>query len=758
MAGEGLITEALERSIWKRMWSSLVGSLLLAPKDPVVTRELWLTNHARSRIAAPLLAGLGLGYLVLGSIAPGLWDAYPDPRLVAGMMAVFVLAAALTSLGLHLQRPDHASPGRVGSRAIIIGFLTFAAVWAGLMASLGQSGGRGGAVFIVFVYFAAAILYLPGWLAAAIYGLGLLVYLAAPPYSQTGAAQAVTINTIVLAALAWSISRLLFLSRVRSLAARDEIVRTNAELDREVAERKRIEQRRAERITSALYTIARGVHLTAGLEEFYRLVHASLAEVFDVDNFFIALYDKDENVIRFPYFVDELDEKPAPIDVGESGPLLGEVIRTGRTILFKEDGESNRPAFGGDGERGGVPARSWLGAPLRVRGEVIGALVVRSYTDPQSFDGGDAELLESIAHQLAVALERKRDEDALRESERRYRQLFTHMLSGWALHKIITDDSGRPVDYEFLEVNSAFEQITGLKGEEVIGRRATEIFPRIKDDDFDWIGVYGRVALEGGSIRFERRSPSSNRWLAVSVYSPTAGYFAAVFDDVSERRRAEEALRESHQRLVSILDGIQADICVIDFETREILFVNQHMKDSFGRDLVGKVCWTVFNHGVGPCPHCTNDLLVTPEGEPAGVVVWESKNDITGSWYRNQDQAIRWVDGRLVKLEVSTNIDDLKKAEEETLKAERLKGALETAGAACHELNQPLQVITGQLELALMDLPEGSPIRDRVASALAETERMGRITRQLNSLTGHETRDYLDGQRILDLDRSSEDD
>jgi PAS domain S-box-containing protein len=133
--------------------------------------------------------------------------------------------------------------------------------------------------------------------------------------------------------------------------------------------------------------------------------------------------------------------------------------------------------------------------------------------------------------------------------------------------------------------------------------------------------------------------------------------------EVAERKRAEEALEESHERLLTILDGIDADIYVADMETYAILFVNRHMRASFGEGLVGDICWEVFRGELGPCNHCTNDQLLDVDGNPAGLVVWEGQNPITGNWYMNYDRAIRWVDGRLVRLQVATDITERKEAE-----------------------------------------------------------------------------------------------
>lgn len=137
---------------------------------------------------------------------------------------------------------------------------------------------------------------------------------------------------------------------------------------------------------------------------------------------------------------------------------------------------------------------------------------------------------------------------ALRESESKYRSLFDNMINGFAYHQIIVDGNGKPVDYVFLEVNDAFEKLTGLKREHVVGKRVTEVIPGIEEDPADWIGKYGRVALTGEEMTFENYARLLNRWYSVSAYSPENGYFAAIFEDITERKQAEEALRKAHER------------------------------------------------------------------------------------------------------------------------------------------------------------------------------------------------------------------
>jgi PAS domain S-box-containing protein len=134
----------------------------------------------------------------------------------------------------------------------------------------------------------------------------------------------------------------------------------------------------------------------------------------------------------------------------------------------------------------------------------------------------------------------------LAESETRYRSLFTSMTEGFALHEIITDADGKPCDYRFLEINPAFERLTGMEREAVVGKTVRAVIPTIEGF---WIETFGQVALEGTPARFENYSAQLNRWYRVFAYRPAPGQFATVFADITEQKLTEEALRQSREDL-----------------------------------------------------------------------------------------------------------------------------------------------------------------------------------------------------------------
>jgi diguanylate cyclase (GGDEF)-like protein len=135
---------------------------------------------------------------------------------------------------------------------------------------------------------------------------------------------------------------------------------------------------------------------------------------------------------------------------------------------------------------------------------------------------------------------------------------------------------------------------------------------------------------------------------------------------------------QSYRSIATILDSLDALVYVSDLKTHEILFINAYGRAIWG-EAQGKICWQTLQAGqTGPCGFCTNALLLDSRGEPTGVRVWEFQNTVNQRWYQCRDQAIPWVDGRLVRMEIATDITDRMLAEEQ------LKAAKEQAERLAH--------------------------------------------------------------------------
>jgi PAS domain S-box-containing protein len=177
--------------------------------------------------------------------------------------------------------------------------------------------------------------------------------------------------------------------------------------------------KRAEVLQDAVYRIAQAADRSKRLEDFFPAVHAIIAEVMNVDNFYIALYDSESRQLSFPYYIDEADTQPAPSQPGKG--LTEYIMRTGESILVDlavHDDLIKR----GEIELIGNPSPIWLGVPLIVDSKVIGVMVVQHYSDAKAYGEREKRILEFVSSQVAMVINRKRSEEALRESEKQYRR------------------------------------------------------------------------------------------------------------------------------------------------------------------------------------------------------------------------------------------------------------------------------------------------------------------------------------------------
>jgi diguanylate cyclase (GGDEF)-like protein/PAS domain S-box-containing protein len=139
------------------------------------------------------------------------------------------------------------------------------------------------------------------------------------------------------------------------------------------------------------------------------------------------------------------------------------------------------------------------------------------------------------------------------ESENRYRSLFENMLEGFAHCEMLFDDRGCPIDFVYLDVNSAFGKLTGLSN--VVGKKFSEIVPGGKDSQPELFERYSRVALTSQPERFETEIKALGMWFSISAYGAGDGCFVATFDNVTERKRIEQALRKAEEKYRAIFEG-----------------------------------------------------------------------------------------------------------------------------------------------------------------------------------------------------------
>jgi PAS domain S-box-containing protein len=271
-------------------------------------------------------------------------------------------------------------------------------------------------------------------------------------------------------------------------------------------------------------------------------------------------------------------------------------------------------------------------------------------------------------------------EEKLRESEALYHSMFENMLDGFAYCRILFDDAGSPVDFVYLAVNNTFYTITGF--ENIVGKKATDAIPGIRESEPELFEIYGRVAITGKPERFEIYFSPLNKWLYVSAYQPKSGHIVAIFEDITERKEAEAVLREAQARTAAVLTGVADAFYSLDDEWRFVVVNPAAQRAPFGKsaaELLGKVIWDIYPSLVGtPTQQHYVDAV-----EKRSMLHHESRSLLNGRWYEV------FLYPRMGGLDVYLrDIDERKKAEEALHESEEtLRRAQEIAHLGSWELD-----------------------------------------------------------------------
>ena len=314
--------------------------------------------------------------------------------------------------------------------------------------------------------------------------------------------------------------------------------------------------------------------------------------------------------------------------------------------------------------------------------------------------------------------------------------LISSMIENVEELAVAADENGRIV-----YANAACQRFCGYTKDEAVGLNIKELFDltALQNSQMDQC-LRQETAKNFETTAIKKDGSSFPVHVSISPLRSEASSRGCtiIASNISERKSSQKALIDSHVRFLMVLDSIDADIYVSDLETYEVLLTNRHMRESFGEDLMGKPCYQVFRNESVPCSQCTNDKLLDSDGNPAGVCVWEGKNSITGKWYINYDRAVKWVDGRFVRLQIATDISRIKDLEKESLRiqaqlqqAQKMEAIGTLAGGIAHDFNNILSAVIGYTEIALADMPEGTSQHRNLQEVLKAGSRARDLVKQI---------------------------
>ena len=301
------------------------------------------------------------------------------------------------------------------------------------------------------------------------------------------------------------------------------------------------ERKRAEALSSALYRIAEKASAAQDLQQFFAAIHGIVDELMCARNFSIAIHDPESQLLSFPYFVDEQDSAPAPAKLGRG--LVEYVLRTGEPLLCAPQ-QAQQMQQRGKIELNAPFPLHWLGVPLKVNHRTLGALVLKSYSKNTHFRERDKDVLTLISQQLAAAIDRKHNEEALRRSEVRYRSLVQTAVYGIYRSSL---------EGHFLDVNPALIGMLGYNSAlEVLSldpQKDVFVDPAEHTRLVDEFRRTGR--MDGFEVRWKRKDGASITvrisGRAVAGGDEPSDVLEAIAEDITERRVLEDQFRQAQK-------------------------------------------------------------------------------------------------------------------------------------------------------------------------------------------------------------------
>lgn len=248
-----------------------------------------------------------------------------------------------------------------------------------------------------------------------------------------------------------------------------------------------------------------------------------------------------------------------------------------------------------------------------------------------------------------------------------------------------------------------------------------------------WSNIHRVCSMDFRIVTFEGQV----KWIShscQSVFSDDGAFLGRRVSnrDITDRKHVENTLRLHHERFLTVLDSIAASIYVADLNSHEVLFMNKHMIESFGKDMTGTICWQTLKNRSEPCRWCLRDRMNRVDYyNETEVHSWQEQHPVTKRWYVNYDRIIKWTDGRPVKIQIATDITELKKMEADLRQAHKMEAIGTLAGGIAHDFNNILSAIIGFTELAIDEAKPNTLLASNLEEVLIACRRAQDLVQQI---------------------------
>src|SRR5436190_12842168 len=493
-------------------------------------------------------------------------------------------------------------------------------------------------------------------------------------------------------------------------------------------------RRRAECEQEAVYRISHTAHTADNLQELLRPIHEVVGELMPAKNFYVSLYNEKDDRLEFPYFVDEYDTAPDIPPRKLRKGLTEYVLRTGHPLLATPE-VYERLVAAGEVELIGAPSIDWLGVPLKVKDRSIGVVVTQTYSQGVRYGPSELDILTFVSSQMAMAIERKRIEDASREQS----QLLQQIVDNIPVMLVSLDQDGR--------IKWGNREWTRTLGYTVAEAAHRDVLAELYPDPAEQQRVRASIGAPTGvwtdfRTRTRKGAVLDTTWANAPLGS---GDWLGIGMDVTDRKRAEERYRafiaqssEGVSRLeidpplpVSLPEEQQIDLV---YARGRIAECNDAMARMYGYSEAAEL--------IGSRLVDLHDVEDSANREQIRVFI-RSGYRLSDSETRERardgrprvflNNVVGFVEnGHLVRVwGTQRDVSDQRHLEEQFRQSQKMEAVGQLAGGIAHDFNNLLTAILGNTQLLLRDLPPGDGKRQDVEEIRKASERAASLTRQL---------------------------